>query len=90
MQEQPNDQHSLEPNTVRHRNAYYSPHSHRGLTTHLILKGQLAITYPKEENPEKKTYGVGDRVDVGAGVTHEVWMGLKGVHTLLENEYIHF
>lgn len=78
MQEQPNDQHSLEPNTVRHRNAYYSPHSHRGLTTHLILKGQLAITYPKEENPEKKTYGVGDRVDVGAGVTHEVWMGPEG------------
>jgi len=59
-------------------NAHYQPHSHRGLTTHLILKGQLTITYPKEENPEKKTYGVGDRVDVGAGVVHEVWMGPEG------------
>lgn len=61
----------------RHRNAHYSPHSHRGLTTHLILKGQLTITYPKEENPEK-TYGTGDRVDVGAGIVHEVWMGSEG------------
>ncbi|KAG0645092.1 hypothetical protein D0Z07_9103 [Hyphodiscus hymeniophilus] len=59
-------------------NAHYTPHSHRGLTTHLILKGQLTITYPKEDNPEKKTYGVGDRIDVGASVVHEVWMGDQG------------
>ncbi|CZR63532.1 uncharacterized protein PAC_13429 [Phialocephala subalpina] len=54
------------------------PHSHRGLTTHLILSGQLTITYPKDENPEKKTYGVGDRIDVEAGRVHEVWMGNEG------------
>lgn len=66
------------PNELRHRNAHYSPHSHRGLTTHLILKGQFTIAYPKEENPDKKIYGVGDRVDVGAGVTHEVWIGPEG------------
>ncbi|KUJ08337.1 uncharacterized protein LY89DRAFT_659411 [Mollisia scopiformis] len=59
-------------------NAYYSPHSHRGLTTHLILKGQLTITFPKGETPEKKTYTVGDRVDVEAGRVHEVWMGSEG------------
>ncbi|KAJ9155383.1 hypothetical protein NKR23_g1804 [Pleurostoma richardsiae] len=60
------------------RNAYYSPHSHRGLTTHLILHGQLTISYPDDEQPEKKTYGVGDRIDVDAGRRHEVWMGKEG------------
>jgi len=59
-------------------NAYYNPHSHAGLTTHLILKGQLTITYPKEPDAIKTTYGVGDRIDVDAGRTHEVWMGPEG------------
>jgi hypothetical protein len=61
-----------------HRNAHYSPHSHAGLSTHLILKGQLTITYPKEKDAEKKTYTVGDRIDVEAGRVHEVWMGPEG------------
>ncbi|KAI0850018.1 hypothetical protein F5Y00DRAFT_261121 [Daldinia vernicosa] len=59
-------------------NAYYRPHSHSGLTTHLILDGQLTINYPKDANPEKKTYTVGDRVDVDAGRVHEVWIGDNG------------
>ncbi|TVY82048.1 hypothetical protein LSUE1_G006358 [Lachnellula suecica] len=54
------------------------PHSHQGLTTHLILKGQLTITFPKDSDAEKKTYSVGDRVDVDAGRTHEVWVGPEG------------
>ncbi|KAK6221887.1 hypothetical protein LQW54_001107 [Pestalotiopsis sp. IQ-011] len=54
------------------------PHSHSGLTTHLILKGQLTITYPEDENPDKTTYSVGDRIDVDAGRLHEVWMGRQG------------
>ncbi|KAF7515510.1 hypothetical protein G7054_g14540 [Neopestalotiopsis clavispora] len=54
------------------------PHSHSGLTTHLILRGQLTITYPKDDHPEKKTYSVGDRIDVDAGKVHEVWMGSEG------------
>lgn len=60
------------------RNAHYSPHTHAGLTTHLILKGQLTITYPKDENPTKETFGVGDRIDVDAGRVHEVWIGKEG------------
>ncbi|RKU45441.1 hypothetical protein DL546_007095 [Coniochaeta pulveracea] len=56
-------------------NAHYPPHSHRGLTTHLILQGQLTITYPEDEKPEKKTFCVGDRIDVDAGRVHEVWIG---------------
>ncbi|KAB5559994.1 hypothetical protein GE09DRAFT_74140 [Coniochaeta sp. 2T2.1] len=59
-------------------NAHYSPHSHGGLTTHLILSGELTITYPKDESPEKTTYGVGDRIDVDAGRVHEVWVGGEG------------
>ncbi|GKT62305.1 cupin-type protein [Colletotrichum tofieldiae] len=40
--------------------------------------GPLTITYPKDEKPEKVTYGVGDRVDVDAGRVHEVWIGDGG------------
>lgn len=60
----------------------YPPHSHAGLTTHVILRGQLTIAYPEDEDPEqrsrKTTYGVGDRIDVEAGRVHEVWMGAEG------------
>ncbi|KAK2014114.1 hypothetical protein LZ32DRAFT_603755 [Colletotrichum eremochloae] len=59
-------------------NAHYPPHSHRGLTTHLILRGSLTITYPNDEAPQKVTYTVGDRVDVDAGRVHEVWIGDEG------------
>lgn len=59
-------------------NAHYAPHSHRGLTTHLILRGRLTITYPRDEKPTRDTFGVGDRVDVDAGRVHEVWMGNEG------------
>ncbi|KAH8790359.1 hypothetical protein F5882DRAFT_291957 [Hyaloscypha sp. PMI_1271] len=64
--------------TDARKNAYYSPHSHAGLTTHLIRKGQLTMTYPKEKGSEKKTYTVGHRIDVEAGRVHEVWMGPEG------------
>ena len=60
------------------RHAHYRPHSHSGLTTHLILRGELTITYPKDEKPEKTTHGVGARIDVDAGRVHEVWMGAEG------------
>jgi hypothetical protein len=36
------------------------------------------MTYPKEKGSEKKTYTVGDRIDVEAGRVHEVWMGPEG------------
>lgn len=60
------------------RGAYYPPHSHSGLTTHLIRRGSLTITYPKDPNPTKETFGVGARVDVPAGKVHEVWIGDQG------------
>jgi hypothetical protein len=60
------------------RNAHYPPHSHSGLTTHLVRRGTLTITYPRDENPSKETFGVGARIDVPVGRLHEVWMGGKG------------
>lgn len=64
--------------TVVIRNAHYPPHSHRGLTTHLILDGELTITYPKDAEPKKETFGPGARLDVDAKRLHEVWIGDEG------------
>ncbi|KAF2206713.1 hypothetical protein CERZMDRAFT_103108 [Cercospora zeae-maydis SCOH1-5] len=43
-------------------NAHYPPHSHAGLTTHLILAGELTITYPDDAEPRKETSGPGSRL----------------------------
>jgi hypothetical protein len=59
-------------------NAHYPPHSHPSLTTHLITRGELTISYPKDKSPKKETFGRGDRVDVDAERLHEVWMGSEG------------
>lgn len=63
-------------------NAYYSPHTHGGLTTHLIRRGSMTVTYPEDNvkngREAKETFGVGARVDVPAGKVHEVWIGDEG------------
>ncbi|KAF9892836.1 hypothetical protein FE257_000425 [Aspergillus nanangensis] len=65
-------------------NAYYPPHKHHGLTTHLIRRGSLTITYPDDNanihhgEVRKETFGVGGRVDVPARKMHEVWIGDGG------------
>lgn len=60
------------------RNAYYPPHTHSGLTTHLILHGELTVTYPDDNVPKKETFGPGSWLDVDANRRHEVWMGKEG------------
>ncbi|KAG7008045.1 hypothetical protein G7Y79_00007g021700 [Physcia stellaris] len=45
-------------------NAYYPPHKHTSLTTHLIRRGTLTIRYPDDGEPGKETFGV--------------WMGDEG------------
>lgn len=47
------------------RNAYYSPHTHNGVTTHLILEGEFTLNYP-DDGDEKQTFGPGARIDVDA------------------------
>ncbi|CAL5866108.1 uncharacterized protein PFLUO_LOCUS315 [Penicillium psychrofluorescens] len=65
-------------------NSHYSPHSHGGLTTHLIRRGSFTITYPEDNanlrggEVTKETFGVGARIDVPAGKLHEVWIGDQG------------
>ncbi|WPG97531.1 Hypothetical protein R9X50_00030800 [Acrodontium crateriforme] len=59
-------------------NAYYAPHEHSNRTTHLIMKGELTISYPDDEKPTKETFGVGGRIDVDANRRHEVWIGPEG------------
>lgn len=60
------------------RHAHYPPHSHAGLTTHLVLNGELTITYPDDATPTKETFGPGSRLDVAAKRRHEVWIGSEG------------
>ncbi|KAF7909233.1 uncharacterized protein EAE98_011493 [Botrytis deweyae] len=67
-------------------NTHYTPHSHNTLTTHLVTAGQLTITYPREKDAPKRTYGVGERIDVEKGRVHEVWMGDEGC-TYVIGEY---
>jgi hypothetical protein len=69
---------------MRYSNSYYPPHSHSGVTTHLIRRGSFTITYPKDNTTQhngevkKEMFGVGDRIDVPAGKVHEVWIGPEG------------
>jgi hypothetical protein len=65
------------------RNAYYAPHSHSGLTTHLILRGELTIKYPQDAAPKKETFGSGARLDVEIGREHEVWVGPEGCTSVI-------
>lgn len=74
-----NQSHRCSARKVYGSNAYYRPHSHPGLTTHLIVSGDMTIAFPADPVlPEKKKYGVGERVDVEAGRVHEVWIGSEG------------
>ncbi|OCH87971.1 hypothetical protein OBBRIDRAFT_735330 [Obba rivulosa] len=59
-------------------NAYYGPHSHDSLTTHLILDGEFTITYPDDDPGKKETFGPNARIDVPEGKLHEVWIGKEG------------
>ncbi|KAJ5306434.1 hypothetical protein PENANT_c017G06779 [Penicillium antarcticum] len=62
-------------------NAHYPPHSHNGLTTHLIRRGTFTVTYPEDKvngEAKKETFGAGARIDVPAGKVHEVWIGDEG------------
>ncbi|KAI9831903.1 MAG: hypothetical protein M1819_004625 [Sarea resinae] len=61
-------------------NAYYAPHSHSGLTTHLILDGEFTVRYPKDAQPSKETFGPGARVDVdkdAAALEAVIWTARK-------------
>jgi quercetin dioxygenase-like cupin family protein len=60
-------------------NAFYPDHTHAGLTAHIILDGEMALTM----NGESHTYAVGERCDVPAGATHSARMGPRGCRYLV-------
>ena len=60
-------------------NAYYSDHTHDGLTAHIILDGEMTLTC----GGKSQTYGVGERCDVDAGAVHSAKMGPKGCRYLV-------
>ena len=63
-------------------NAHYPDHTHRALTAHLILDGEMTLTM----GGESKTYGVGDRCDVPAGAVHSARMGPRGCRYLISEK----
>ncbi|CZS91676.1 uncharacterized protein RAG0_02305 [Rhynchosporium agropyri] len=64
-------------------NFHYSPHTHENLTTHLVLKGEMIVKFPEDKNPVKKSFGPGERVDIAAGRSHEVWIGGAGCTSVI-------
>jgi len=55
-------------------NAFYSDHTHAGLTAHIILDGQMTLT----TDGKSQTYRAGERRDVEAGAVHSARMGAQG------------
>ncbi len=60
-------------------NAFYTDHTHAGLTAHIILDGEMALTM----NGQSHTYRIGERCDVPAGAVHSARMGAKGCRYLV-------
>jgi mannose-6-phosphate isomerase-like protein (cupin superfamily) len=60
-------------------NAFYSDHTHAGLTAHIILDGEMQLTM----NGKSETFRVGDRCDVPAGAVHSAKMGPRGCRYLI-------
>ena len=59
--------------------AFYSDHTHAGLTAHIILDGEMTLTF----DGKSQTFRVGDRCDVPAGTVHSAQMGPKGCRYLV-------
>ena len=65
------------------RNAYYPPHRHGGLTTHLILKGELTIAYPEEKlsSPSTPNSPQDDKVRGSGGEREKMGNGKEASST---------
>jgi mannose-6-phosphate isomerase-like protein (cupin superfamily) len=60
-------------------NAFYSDHTHAGVTAHIILDGEMTLTC----GGKSETYRTGDRCDVPAGAIHSARMGPQGCRYLV-------
>ncbi len=55
-------------------NAHYPDHTHANETAHIILDGEMTLTYSGATH----TYATGERCDVPAGIVHSARMGPHG------------
>jgi hypothetical protein len=60
-------------------NAFYPEHTHPTETAHIILDGEMTLATRDGE----RTYRVGERCDVPAGVEHSARMGQLGCRYLI-------
>ena len=60
-------------------NAFYPDHTHPTETAHIILDGEMTLT----QAGETRSYKVGERCDVPAGVVHSAKMGPSGCRYLI-------
>jgi quercetin dioxygenase-like cupin family protein len=59
--------------------AFYSDHTHAGLTAHVILDGEMTL----HTDGQSHTYREGERCDVPAGAVHSAQMGTNGCKYLV-------
>ena len=59
--------------------AFYSEHTHAGLTAHFILDGEMTLS----TDGQSRTYRKGDRCDVPGGAVHSAKMGPQGCKYLV-------
>ena len=59
--------------------AFYPEHAHERLTAHIILDGEMTLSM----RGVTKTYHVGERFNVPAGVTHAARTGPRGCRYLI-------
>ena len=59
--------------------AFYPDHTHAGLTAHILLDGEMAVTM----NGAAQTCRAGDRFDVPTGAVHSARMGPHGCRYLV-------
>lgn len=60
-------------------NAFYPEHTHATETAHIILDGEMTLT----QGGETRTFGVGERCNVGGGAVHSAKMGPRGCRYLI-------
>ena len=60
-------------------NVFYSDHTHKRTTAHIILEGEMILIVEGEAKEVK----VGERIDVPSGAVHSAKMGPQGCKYLI-------
>jgi mannose-6-phosphate isomerase-like protein (cupin superfamily) len=60
-------------------NTFYPEHAHSGMTAHVILEGEMTLTW----EGQTRTFKAGERANVPAGAIHSARMGPRGCQYLV-------